>query len=120
MELFVKFKVAESSDPFCDPEDPLQTKAGDFRFKNELDNARVLYGQLASYATAHMGRQFRIHVFCILVCGKYARFIRWDRDGTTITQCFDYIKEPTFSLASFGVANILIVASKVTTLPSHQ
>ena len=49
---------------------------------------------LASYATAHLGHQFRVHNFCLLVCGEYARFIRWDRDGATVTRRFDYIKEP--------------------------
>ena len=49
---------------------------------------------LAPYATAHLGHQFRVHNFCLLVSGEYARFIRWDRDGVTVTRHFDYIKEP--------------------------
>ena len=94
MDLFIEFKIADTSDPFSDPEDPLKPKEGDFCFENDLDNARLVRGQLASYAAAHAGCQFRVHIFCVLVCGKYARFIRWDCDGATVTQRFDYIKEP--------------------------
>jgi hypothetical protein len=96
MDLFIKFKFADTSDPFCDPEDPLQPKVGDFRFESDSERARLVRGQLASYAAAHTGCQFRVHIFCVLICGKYARFIRWDRDGATVTRRFDYIKEPRF------------------------
>jgi hypothetical protein len=75
-------------------------KQGDFRFEKDSDDARLVRGQLASYAAAHEGCQFRVHIFCVLVCGKYARFIRWDRDGATVTQRFDYIKQPQL-LAGF-------------------
>jgi hypothetical protein len=95
MDLFIEFKFADTSDPFCDPEDPLQ-KAGDFRFESDSEHARLVRGQLASYAAAHAGCQFRVHIFCVLICGKYARFIRWDRDGATVTRHFDYIKKPRF------------------------
>jgi hypothetical protein len=94
MELFVEFKKADTSDPFRDPKDPLRPKEGNFRFENDLDDAQLVRGQLASYAAAHTGCQFRIHIFSVLVCGTYARFIRWDRDGTTVTRRFNYIKNP--------------------------
>jgi hypothetical protein len=94
MDLFIEFKIADTSDPFSDPEDPLKPQEGDFHFEKDSDNARLVRGQLASYAAAHEGCQFRVHTFCVLVCGKYARFIRWDRDGATVTRRFDYIKEP--------------------------
>jgi len=100
MDLFVEFKIADTSDPFRDPEDPLHPKAGDFRFENDSDDARLVRGQLASYAAAHAGCQFRVHIFCVLVCGNYARFIRWDRDGAIVTGRFNYIKQPHF-LAGF-------------------
>ena len=100
MDLFVEFKIADTSDPFHDPGDPLTPKAGDFRFENDSDDARLVRGQLASYAAAHAGCQFRVHIFCVLLCGKYARLIRWDRDGAIVTRRFSYIKEPHF-LAGF-------------------
>ena len=34
---------------------------------------------------------FRVHIFCVLVCGTYARFIRWDRDGAIVIRRFDYV-----------------------------
>ena len=55
MDLFVEFKIA---DPFREPEDPLQPKAGNFRFEYDSDDARLVRGQLASYAAAHVGRYF--------------------------------------------------------------
>ena len=51
-------------------------------------------GQLYSYATAHEGSQFRVHTFTLSICVRSARFIRWDRSGATVTQSFNYIKEP--------------------------
>jgi hypothetical protein len=96
MDLFIEFKFADTSDLFCDSEDPLQAKAGDFCFESDLDHARLVRGQLASYTAAHAGCQFRVHIFCVFVCGKYARFIRWDRDGAIVTRRLDYIKEPRF------------------------
>ncbi|KAF8234088.1 hypothetical protein L208DRAFT_1394550, partial [Tricholoma matsutake] len=100
MELFVEFKKADTSDPFRDPKDPLHPEAGDFRFENDSDDAQLVRGQLASYAAAHGGCQFRVHIFSVLVCGTYARFIRWDRDGATVTRRFNYIENPHF-LADF-------------------
>ncbi|KAF8224713.1 hypothetical protein L208DRAFT_1409789, partial [Tricholoma matsutake] len=67
MDLFVEFKIADTSDPFRDPEDPLHPKAGDFRFENDSDDAQLVRGQLASYAAAHAGCQFRVHIFSVLI-----------------------------------------------------
>jgi hypothetical protein len=100
MGLFVEFKISDTSDPFRDPENPLLPKAGDFRFEKDTDDAMLVRGQLASYAAAHAGSQFRVHTFCVFVCGTYARFIRWDRNGTTVTRRFNYINYPSF-LADF-------------------
>jgi hypothetical protein len=94
MELFVEVKFADTSDPFHDPEDPLHPQANNFRFEKDSDDARLVRGQLASYAAAHMGCQFRVHAFSVLMCGKFARLIRWDRDGATITRRFNYDSQP--------------------------
>ena len=100
MELFVELKRAETSDPFRDPKDPLQPKVKNFCFENDSDDARLVRGQLASYVAAHTGSQFRVHTFTVFICGQSARLIRWDRDGATVTQSFDYIKQPSI-LANF-------------------
>ena len=94
MELFVEFEFADSSDPFLDPEDPQQSKSDDFRFENDSEDATLARGKLASYAAAHAESQYRIHTFCVLVCGEYARLIRWDPDGAIVTRRFDYIQQP--------------------------
>jgi Fungal protein kinase len=100
MELFVELKFAESSDPFRDPKDPRQPQADHFRFENDSEVPRLNRGQLCSYTAAHAGSQFRVHTFTLLICGRSARFIRWDRSGATVTRSFDYIKDPHI-LASF-------------------
>ena len=94
MELFVELMFAETSDPFRDPKDPLQPRAENFRFENDSDVSQLNRGQLCSYAAAHTGSQFRIHTFTLSICGRSARFIRWDRGGATVTRSFDYIKQP--------------------------
>jgi hypothetical protein len=94
MELFIELKFAETSDPFRDPKDPLQPQAENFHFENDSDVSRFHLGQLCSYAAAHVGSQFCVHTFTLLLCGRSARFIRWDRRGATVTRSFDYIKEP--------------------------
>jgi hypothetical protein len=49
---------------------------------------------------SHSGCQFCVHIFCVLVCRTYARFICWDHDGAIVTWRFNYIKHPHF-LAGF-------------------
>ena len=85
MELFVELKLAESSNPFRDPKDPRQPQAKKIRFENDSDVSRLNRGQLCSYAAAHTGSQFRVHIFTLSICGLSARFIRWDRRGATVT-----------------------------------
>jgi len=91
MELFVEFKFAQTSDPFRDPKD---TRAKDFPFENDSEVSQLNRGQLCSYAAAHAGSQFRVHTFTLSICGRSARFIRWDRSGATVTRSFNYIEQP--------------------------
>jgi hypothetical protein len=91
MELFVELKFAETSDPFRDPKEP---RAKNFRFENDSEVSQLNRGQLCSYTAAHAGSQFRVHTFTLSICGRSARFIRWDRSGATVTRSFDYIKQP--------------------------
>ena len=94
MELFIDLKFAESSDPLRDPKDPQQPQVGSFCFENDSGVSQLNCGQLCSYAVAHAGSQFRVHTFTLFICRRSARCIRWDRAGATVTQSFDYIKEP--------------------------
>jgi hypothetical protein len=91
MELFVEFKFAKTSHPFRDPKEP---QAKNFHFQNDSEVSQLNRGQLCSYAAAHAGSQFRVHTFTLSICGRSARFIRWDRSGATVTRSFDYIEQP--------------------------
>ncbi|KAJ8703460.1 hypothetical protein PTI98_002082 [Pleurotus ostreatus] len=51
-------------------------------------------GQIASYAGVAMAMQFRSHLFSVLICGRYARFIRWDRSCAIVSRRFDYTVYP--------------------------
>ncbi|KIM77575.1 hypothetical protein PILCRDRAFT_618142 [Piloderma croceum F 1598] len=82
MGLVVEFKSADISNPFRNPVDLLQPKACDFRFENDLDEARLVRGQLASYAAAYLGRQFRVHIFWVLVCGSRLTSDTYTGDST--------------------------------------
>ncbi|KAK0439066.1 uncharacterized protein EV420DRAFT_1735622 [Desarmillaria tabescens] len=39
--------------------------------------------------------QYRSHFFPTLICGRFARFIRWDRSGAVVSKRFDYTEETT-------------------------
>jgi hypothetical protein len=101
MDIFVELKAALGSDPFCDPNDlspPTDSKK--HKFGRDSKEAKLVRGQLASYAATQAGRQFRVHIFSVLVCGIYARLFRWDRAGAIVTQRFNYTTQPHF-LAGF-------------------
>ena len=57
MDLFVELELADTSDPFRDP-DFLHPKAGEFRFEDESDEVQLVRGQLASYAVLTRGVSF--------------------------------------------------------------
>jgi hypothetical protein len=76
VEFSVELKLADTSDPFHEPEYPLQSQADDFRCEGDSEDAQLVCGQLASYAAAHMGSQFHAHTFTVLICGQSARLIR--------------------------------------------
>ncbi|KAH9984828.1 hypothetical protein BJV77DRAFT_952316, partial [Russula vinacea] len=92
IELFVELKSQEDFDPFDD-------SASSFEKDTDVDNG--VRGQLASYTAALAGRQFRIHSFCVLVFGPFARFIRWDRAGAIVTRRFNYTKQPHLFVGFF-------------------
>jgi hypothetical protein len=100
MEMWLEFKHDALADGFRDPEDSMEPNANDHSFEHNSDLSKLTRGQLASYAAAHMGTQFRVHAFSALVCGRSARLIRWDRAGAIVTRAFDYTQRPEI-LAGF-------------------
>jgi hypothetical protein len=88
MELFFEFKFNVNADPFIDSESHIPND----RFEQDTEAAQLLRGQLSSYVAALSGSQFRIHVFTILIFGRRARLMFWDRNGTVVSRAFDYTK----------------------------
>ncbi|KAK0496634.1 hypothetical protein EDD18DRAFT_1163158 [Armillaria luteobubalina] len=66
-----------------------------FPFENDSIKGRETRGQISCYAGVTMMVQHRSHLFMILICGRFARFIRWDRSGAIVSKRFDYTKEKT-------------------------
>jgi len=84
MEIFIEFKRHVSDDPFRYK--PLPKGA----FVHNTGSSKGTWGQMGSYAAAVLGMQFRIHLYSILICGKYARLVRWECDHAVVTEHFDY------------------------------
>lgn len=98
MEMWIEFKHDVAYDGYEDPRDPLMPSG--HQFERDTDQSTLTRGQLACYAAAHMGTQFRVHAFSLLLCGNFGRFFRWDRAGAVVSQTFNYIKRPKI-LAGF-------------------
>jgi len=86
MELFVELKRDTSSDPFRDLED------GKMEERDTIngDNTR---GQCLLYAANQLAYQHRLFAFSLVICGKVARFVRWDREGAVISAGIDCSKD---------------------------
>ncbi|KAJ2911483.1 hypothetical protein MD484_g8930, partial [Candolleomyces efflorescens] len=70
-------------------------------FESQAKSARAIRGQLATYASAQIGSQFRNHTFSLFIFGKFARFIRWDRSCAIVSARFEYGTSPNNYLADF-------------------
>ncbi|GJE92091.1 hypothetical protein PsYK624_082440 [Phanerochaete sordida] len=49
---------------------------------------------LISHARTQFTCQHRAHFFQLLIFGPFARFVRWDRSGTIVSQRFNYTSDP--------------------------
>jgi len=96
MDSFVEFKFKASADPFIDRPRvegiPASRKGTSFE-QNSVE-AKKIRGQLGSYVAAIAGSQFRLRVFAVLIFGRFARLMCWDRSAAVITEKFDYTEEP--------------------------
>ena len=92
MELFVEFKHDAPSDPFRD----LENGGMEERDTINGDNTR---GQCLLYAANQLAYHHRLFAFSLVICGKVARFVRWDREGAVVSagidcsQCQDLVIE---------------------------
>jgi hypothetical protein len=103
MEFWVEFKYNPDHDAFRDTTEWNGTLDGSdefSHFEHTSQQSRLTRGQIASYAAAQLGTQFRTHVFSLLICGRFARFIRWDRASAIVSERFDY-EEDDHYLAEF-------------------
>jgi hypothetical protein len=82
MELFVELKHDTQCDPFCD------LGSGKMKERDSIngDNTR---GQCLLYAANQLAYQHRLFAFSLVICGKKARFIRWDREGVVVSAEID-------------------------------
>ncbi|CAL1708930.1 unnamed protein product [Somion occarium] len=97
MEFFLEAKAKDFADPFYGTEGNTLNNTIE---KMEGQSASTR-GQLISYAAALLSRQHRTFAFSIVVCGQYARFLRWDRAGCIVSDKFDYVEEPDILLEFF-------------------
>lgn len=103
MEFWVEFKYNADHDAFRDTAKPNETPDGSdefSHFEHNSQQSRLTRGQIASYAAAQLGTQFRTHIFSLLICGSFARFIRWDRASAIVSKRFDYVVDGHY-LAEF-------------------
>ncbi|CAL1712411.1 unnamed protein product [Somion occarium] len=96
MEFFVDAKLSDLADPFYDKD-----KCLDDTTENMTEESAETRGQIIAYTTALLSRQHRRFTFSIVICGQYARFLRWDRAGCIVSDIFDYLEEPDILLDFF-------------------
>ena len=93
MELFVELKQNTQSDPFRDlPEGEMQE-----RCSINDNNTR---GQCLLYAANQLAYQHRLFAFSLVICGKRACFIRWDREGAIVSAGIDCSRRPDLVIES--------------------
>jgi hypothetical protein len=95
----------EGGEDYDDNEDEAEQTHRPYRFTADptlgVDGRRVAaLGQNATYADVLLTRQFRTCVFSLSVSGRFVRFLRWDREGVTVSQAVDYKADP-MPLATF-------------------
>ena len=74
--------------------------------------SRRILGQLAIYAKEIFDHQHRTHLFQLLVCGRHARLIVWDRSGAIVSESFDYIEHPQLMAEFFWRYNHMTEAAR--------
>ncbi|KAI0057012.1 hypothetical protein BV25DRAFT_1920545 [Artomyces pyxidatus] len=95
IEMHIEFKHDSHDDPFQDPRNAGPAKRPLQSFENTNSQMAIdTYGQITSYASAQMCRQFRTHCFSVLVAGNHARLFRWDHAGVVATVAFDHVSSP--------------------------
>ncbi|KAG7095991.1 hypothetical protein E1B28_006674 [Marasmius oreades] len=63
-------------------------------FENMTSKGISCRGQIAYYAAALLTVQYRVFFFQLVIFGRYARFVRWDRSCAIVSERFSYTEEP--------------------------
>ena len=87
MQLFVKLKKHTHHDPFSD-------LPGGGMEEEGTKSGHETREQCFLYAANQLGYQHRLFAFSLVICGKRARFIRWDREGAVVSAGIDCLRDP--------------------------
>ena len=82
MELLVELKHDTQCDPFRD------LGNGEMEERDTI-NGEKIRGQCLLHAANQLAYQHRLFAFSLVICGKKARFIRWDREGVVVSAGID-------------------------------
>lgn len=99
-ELFIEFKWNAGDDPFCDTCDcgyPCCDVPNTKSFLCETKSSADTLGQITSYAAAHLGAQFCMHIYSVFIMKDTVRILHWDRLGMIVTEAFKYNESPYFT-----------------------
>ncbi|CAL1696844.1 unnamed protein product [Somion occarium] len=64
------------------------------------DECSEVLESIIEQVAEQFAHQHRTHVFSLIIFGRYARFLRWDRAGCVVSKGFEYHKNPRL-LADF-------------------
>ncbi|KAI0317021.1 hypothetical protein OF83DRAFT_193659, partial [Amylostereum chailletii] len=87
LQMLFEFKRS-TEDPNTDPDGSADRATLDFQhWASKANHAR---GQTVSYALSMFESTPRVFCFSVVVIGKFARFVRWDRAGAIASERFDW------------------------------
>ncbi|KAH8099799.1 hypothetical protein BXZ70DRAFT_217858 [Cristinia sonorae] len=93
-ETIAEVKTRKLSEPFIVPGARGHANPGEGPMEHTSQEAMDTQGQLIVYASNMLARQHRTFIFTLLICEDTARFIHWDRGGSTVTESFNYVENP--------------------------
>lgn len=88
----VLFDEDEAHDAFKDPPVCSREAKAEHTFLSGTRTAENTREELENYALLMDKYQYRTHIFQLLICGRRARFLRWDHSGTIVSASFDYVE----------------------------
>ena len=114
MELFAELKHDTQYDPFPD------LPNGEMEERDSI-NGDDTHEQCFLYAANQLDYQHRLFAFSLVVFGKKARFVRWDREGVVISAGVDCSQRQDLLIEFFQQFNQLTAKQRrldPTTVPA--